>query len=65
MGNALPETRPRRGGPLDVVCSSKGEGGVSQFPPIAVVRFLLTFILVQGYVRCEPGPGVGATLGMP
>jgi hypothetical protein len=65
IGNALPETCLRRGGPLDVVCSSKGEGGVSPFPPIAAACFLLTFVLVQGYVRREPGPGVGVTLGMP
>jgi hypothetical protein len=65
MGNALLETRPRRGGPLDAVCSSRGEGGVSLFPPILAARFLLTFVLVQGRVRREPGPRVGATPRMP
>jgi hypothetical protein len=40
MGNALLVTCLRRGGPSDVVCLNKGEGGISLFPPI--VSFLLT-----------------------
>jgi hypothetical protein len=57
--------RLRGGGPLDAICLSKGEGGVSLFPPIAATRFLLTFVLVQGRVRYEPNSRVKVTPGMP
>jgi hypothetical protein len=65
VGSVLLEMHLRRGGPLDAICLSKGEGGVSLFPPIAATRFLLTFVLVQGRVGCEPNSRVEATPGMP
>jgi site-specific recombinase XerC len=63
-GKRPAEDTPRRG-PLDAIRSSRGEDSVSLFPPIAAVRLFLTFVLVQGRVKREPGPGVGATPRMP
>jgi hypothetical protein len=60
MGNALPVMRLRRGGPSNTVCLNKGEGGISLFPPIAVVSFLLTSFFAQGcvahWLRAALGP---------
>jgi hypothetical protein len=60
MGNALLVRRLRRGGPSDVVCLNKGEGGISLFPPIAIVSFLLTSSFAQDcvarWLRVALGP---------